>query len=76
MGDHAGELETSLMQVVVSALVGPLETAGDGAVRPSRVAAVQEGWAWLPRRWSQVTRDTGVGDPRASTTAKGAHLNA
>jgi creatinine amidohydrolase len=71
-GDHAGELETSLMQAVAPSLVGPLDAAGDGAARPSRLAAVREGWAWLPRRWTEVTRDTGVGDPRAATAAKGA----
>ena len=33
---------------------------------------MQEGWAWAPRRWTQVTADTGVGDPRAATPEKGA----
>jgi creatinine amidohydrolase len=32
---------------------------------------VREGWAWAPRRWTQVTADTGIGDPRKSTAAKG-----
>jgi creatinine amidohydrolase len=35
------------------------------------LTGVREGWAWLPRRWTQVTADTGVGDPRAATAAKG-----
>jgi creatinine amidohydrolase len=26
----------------------------------------------LPRRWTQVTADTGVGDPREATAEKGA----
>jgi creatinine amidohydrolase len=26
---------------------------------------------WAPRRWTAVTDDTGVGDPSASTAAKG-----
>lgn len=34
--------------------------------------AFKEGWAWTPRRWIEVTDDTGVGDPSASTPAKGA----
>jgi creatinine amidohydrolase len=72
LGDHAGELETSVMQVIAPDLVRPLAEAGDGAARPWRVAAFREGWAWAPRRWTQVTRDTGIGDPRASTPTKGA----
>jgi creatinine amidohydrolase len=27
--------------------------------------------AWAPRRWTAVTDDTGVGDPRAATREKG-----
>jgi creatinine amidohydrolase len=33
---------------------------------------VRSGWAWMPRRWTQVTADTGVGDPHAATAEKGA----
>jgi creatinine amidohydrolase len=36
-----------------------------------RIAAFREGWAWAPRRWTQVTADTGIGDPKAATPAKG-----
>jgi creatinine amidohydrolase len=32
---------------------------------------MREGWAWAPRRWTAITDDTGVGDPSASTAAKG-----
>jgi creatinine amidohydrolase len=32
---------------------------------------LREGWAWAPRDWSQVTDDTGVGNPRGSTPDKG-----
>jgi len=71
-GDHAGELETSVMQHVAGHLVRPLDTAGDGATRSWKVAALREGWAWAPRQWTRVTADTGVGDPRAATAEKGA----
>ncbi len=71
-GDHAGELETSVMQHVAPSLVRPLADAGSGATRRWRLRAMQEGWAWAPRRWTQVTADTGVGDPRAATPEKGA----
>ena len=33
--------------------------------------AIQEGWAWAERKWTQVTADTGVGDPRQATAEKG-----
>jgi creatinine amidohydrolase len=71
-GDHAGEMETSLLQHLAPILVRPLTDAGEGAARRSRLRAVREGWAWTPRKWTQVTADTGVGDPRAATPEKGA----
>ena len=71
-GDHAGELETSVMLYVAPDLVRPLEQAGSGAARTFRVAGLREGWAWAPRQWTSVTSDTGVGDPRAATAPKGA----
>jgi len=70
-GDHAGELETSLMLHLRPDLVRPLETAGPGRARAHRISAFREGWAWMPRPWSQVTDDTGVGNPAKSTAAKG-----
>jgi creatinine amidohydrolase len=71
-GDHAGELETSAMMHVRPALVRPLESASSGNARANRVAAFREGWAWMPRPWTQVTDDTGVGDPSRASAAKGA----
>jgi creatinine amidohydrolase len=70
-GDHAGELETSVMMHLRPDWVHPLEDAGTGEARVFRIRALREGWAWAPRDWSQVTDDTGVGDPRASTPDKG-----
>jgi len=72
LGDHGGELETSVMLHLAPAQVRPLGEAGPGAARRSRIPAFREGWAWAPRRWTQVTDDTGVGDPRAATAEKGA----
>ena len=72
LGDHAGELETSVMQHLVPDLVRPLSDAGRGHARTFRVRALRDGWAWAPRDWPQVTSDTGVGDPRQATPAKGA----
>lgn len=71
-GDHAGEMETSLMLHVAPTLVAPLEDAGSGRSKGWRIPALQEGWAWAPRRWSEITGDTGVGDPAPATAEKGA----
>jgi creatinine amidohydrolase len=70
-GDHAGELETSMMLHLHPDLVLPLDQAGPGNARRFAVAGLREGWAWSPRRWTAVTEDTGVGDPRAATAEKG-----
>jgi creatinine amidohydrolase len=69
--DHGGEMETSVMMHFVPDLVLPLAEAGDGRERKPKIAAMREGWAWAPRRWTQVSADTGVGDPRAASAEKG-----
>jgi creatinine amidohydrolase len=71
-GDHAGELETSTMLHVRPELVRPVDSAGPGKARTHKVSAFREGWAWMPRPWTRVTDDTGVGDPSKSTAEKGA----
>ena len=71
-GDHAGEIETSVMMHIAPSLVLPLGDAGPGRARVPRIGAMRAGWAWAPRRWTQVTADTGIGDPKAATAAKGA----
>ena len=72
LGDHAGELETSVMMHVAPGLVRPLAEAGPGRARSFRIAALREGWAWSPRQWTRVTDDTGVGDPSRASAEKGA----
>ena len=71
LGDHAGELETSLMLHLAPELVRPLSEAGPGAARRFTITALREGWAWAPRQWRRVTDDTGVGNPRGATAEKG-----
>lgn len=71
LGDHAGELETSVMLHVAPELVRPITEAGEGRAKRPRVSAFREGWAWAPRQWSRVTSDTGIGDPRGATAKKG-----
>ncbi len=70
-GDHAGELETSVMLHLAPELVLPLEQAGSGHARPAALEALRRGWAWTPRPWTRVTDDTGVGDPAAASAEKG-----
>ena len=71
-GDHGGELETSVMMHLTPHLVLPIEEAGDGAARRFNIAGLRERWVWAPRQWTQVSADTGVGNPAAATAAKGA----
>jgi creatinine amidohydrolase len=71
LGDHAGELETSVMLHLAPELVRPLAEAGPGRARRFTIAGLRAGWAWAPRRWRQVTDDTGVGNPAAATADKG-----
>lgn len=68
--DHAGEQETSVMMHYHPQLVH-LDQAGDGAVTPGKVPTLEEGVGWVPRHWDEVSRDTGVGDPRESSAQKG-----
>lgn len=70
-GDHADEMETSLLMHLTPHLVRPLEEAGDGANKKFKIKAFREGWAWAERKWSQISADTGTGNPKASTAEKG-----
>jgi len=70
-GEHAGETETSLMQYLSAGLVLPLSEAGDGHARVFSIAALNEGWAWAERKWTSVTKDTGIGNPVLATARKG-----
>jgi creatinine amidohydrolase len=70
-GDHAGELETSLLLHLRPEFVA-LAQAGPGKRLPFGTAAMKACGAWTPRPWSRVHPDTGSGDPRGATAAKGA----
>jgi creatinine amidohydrolase len=69
--DHAGEMETSVVMHLRPELVRPLSEAGDGKAKKFVFKAMQEGWAWAERRWTSVTKDTGVGDPSKASAEKG-----
>jgi creatinine amidohydrolase len=70
-GGHADEMETSLMQYLEPDMVLPLDEAGNGSGKKFRIDAFNDGWAWAERKWTQVTSDTGIGDPCKATAAKG-----
>jgi creatinine amidohydrolase len=71
VGDHGGELETSVMLHLYPDLLLPLSEAGKASAKKFRVAGLRDGWAWAPREWTKVTEDTGVGNPAAATAEKG-----
>jgi len=75
-GDHAGALETAAMLHIAPHLVSDRSTWGDGHAKESIFEGVRRGWAWLPRRWTQVTADTGVGNPHEATAEQGEALMA
>jgi creatinine amidohydrolase len=70
-GDHADEMETSLMLHLRPELVLPLEEAGNGEEKHSRLTGVKEGWAWSERKWHMVSADTGIGNPKKASEEKG-----
>lgn len=70
-GDHAGELETSAMQYIAPHLVLPLDQAGKGSAKNFKLKGLKEGWVSAQRQWTQVTEDTGVGNPKKATQDKG-----
>lgn len=70
-GDHAGELETSAMQHIAPHLVLPLDQAGNGNAKKFKIKGLKEGWVSAQRQWTEVTDDTGVGNPQLATKDKG-----
>ena len=70
-GGHADEMETSLMMHIAPEYLLPLNEAGTGKAKKFRIKALNEKWAWAERRWTQVTSDTGIGDPSKASAEKG-----
>ena len=70
-GDHADELETSVMMHFHPEWVLPLEMAGEGRSKSFSIPALKNKQAWIPRHWTKVTTDTGIGNPKAATAEKG-----
>lgn len=70
-GDHADELETSVMMHFHPEWVLPLEEAGKGESKSFSISALKNRQAWIPRHWTSVTTDTGIGNPKAASAEKG-----
>ena len=71
LGDHAGEMETSVMMHIAPQFCRPVTEAGDGHARKWKIDGFNQGWASSQRQWSKVTKDTGVGNPYKATAEKG-----
>src|SRR4051794_15209968 len=72
-GDHAGELETSMGLAHFADLV-VMEQADPGSMAQTRFESVNRGWVEITRPWHLLTTNTGAGDPRPATAAKGEQL--
>jgi creatinine amidohydrolase len=70
-GDHADEMETSLLLYLYPELVLPAEKWGKGEERKIKIEAFSEDWLWTERKWSKITADTGVGNPEMASREKG-----
>ncbi len=70
-GDHADEMETSMLLHLRHDLVLPKDKWGSGKEKKHKIAAFLEGWVWAERKWSEISEDTGTGDPRHATAEKG-----
>ena len=72
-GDHAEEMETSLIMFLRPDLVLPKEKWGSGRSKQHKIRSFAESWLWAERKWSSVTEDTGIGDPSLANEGKGAN---
>jgi creatinine amidohydrolase len=70
-GDHANEMETSVIMHYFPHLVLPLDEAGEGIAKSPKLESLKNKTAWIPRKWDKVSEDTGVGNPKKATAEKG-----
>ncbi|HCE57134.1 MAG TPA: amidase [Prolixibacteraceae bacterium] len=70
-GDHAGEMETSIIMHYFPYLVRPLVEAGEGKAKSAKLDGLKNKTAWIPRQWDKVSVDTGIGNPLKATAEKG-----
>lgn len=69
--DHAGEMETSVVMHLTPNLVLSLDIAGKGEGKKFKIKGLKDGWVTAQRKWTAVTTDTGVGNPKLATQKKG-----
>lgn len=69
-GDHAGEMETSLLLHLRPDWVR-MEQAGEGKRLPFAIEGLAQPGVWTPRPWSAVHPDTGSGNPARASAEKG-----
>jgi len=69
-GDHANEMETSLLLHLCPDWVD-MSVAGKGNRVPFTVEGLKQPGVWTPRPWSASHPDTGSGDPSFATAEKG-----
>lgn len=70
IGDHANEMETSLLLYLCPEWVN-MPAAGAGKRHPFDIPALNNPGVWTPRPWSACHPDTGSGDPSHATAEKG-----
>lgn len=69
-GDHAGEMETSLILHLRPDWVN-MDEAGTGSRNPFAIEGLGQGGVWTPRPWSATHADTGAGNPAQASAEKG-----
>jgi creatinine amidohydrolase len=69
-GDHAGEMETSLILHLRPDWVN-MESAGEGRRVSFAIEGLSQSGVWTPRPWSATHPDTGAGNPLGASAAKG-----
>jgi creatinine amidohydrolase len=70
-GDHAGEMETSILLHVCPDWVR-MDQAGEGRTVPFAIDALRgTPGVWTPRPWGVTHPDTGCGNPAGATAEKG-----
>jgi creatinine amidohydrolase len=70
-GDHADEMETSLILHLAPDLVLPLAQAGIGKEKKIKIKSLLQSWVWTERKWHLATEDTGIGYPGEASKEKG-----
>ena len=74
-GEHADELETSVMMHYYPDLVD-LSVAGQGKMTDLKLKPFRKGVIWLPRNWTEISEATGLGHPLISTAEIGTLFDA